>query len=214
MNKILVVLCLISSFSITDIVRATPLYYTFEGPSTLVFMGDLDAIPPEIDTDNTYQTGSEDGCLWRDSSDFGNIFHVILIDFDEYGTITDSEGNVTTLAYACYADYLWGSLVPGTVLNDNQPENNYLIDMSPYEPGGAKELRVSYGDKQLHLSSPGELFAHPDFGGNWDIGNHVAGGYLKITGISETMPIPEPTTLILIGSGLIGIAAFRKKLMK
>jgi len=40
----------------------------------------------------------------------------------------------------------------------------------------------------------------------------VAGNYIEGTPLSN--PIPEPTTILLLGSGLVGLAGFRKKSTK
>ena len=43
---------------------------------------------------------------------------------------------------------------------------------------------------------------------NWDV---VGTGIMGIGELSALQPVPEPSTLLLLGSGLVGLAGFRKK---
>jgi len=44
--------------------------------------------------------------------------------------------------------------------------------------------------------------------------NDINGGSLFLAGNEPSAPVPEPTTLILLGSGLLGLAGFKRKMKK
>ena len=87
---------------------------------------------------------------------------------------------------------------------------------SPTQPNGVnpgEELEILF-DLEDSLTLDGIVAAMLD--GDLRIGIHVQG---FASGGSETFvttsPVPEPATMLLLGSGLIGLAAFgRKKLFK
>ncbi len=50
--------------------------------------------------------------------------------------------------------------------------------------------------------------------GTWDTGGRDVSHLTLYAREGDNPPIPEPTTIILLGSGLIGLACFRRKLKK
>jgi hypothetical protein len=61
------------------------------------------------------------------------------------------------------------------------------------------------------------LFAVADFDGSGGIGPDISGGEFSpktTSAFGDLTPVPEPTTMLLFSSGLIGLAGFRRKFKK
>jgi len=51
--------------------------------------------------------------------------------------------------------------------------------------------------------------------GDWDTSSLLTTGVISYLGETPNVPVPEPSTMLLLGSGLIGLAGYgRKKIFK
>jgi len=97
--------------------------------------------------------------------------------------------------------------------------NTYAIDFSTYNP---KYFLIKLGIGSLGNIPDHYLFENtPELG--WGVVNIADLGITSIIGVGRishvdefngTAPVPEPTTLILLGTGLLGLAGLRRKIKK
>jgi len=95
------------------------------------------------------------------------------------------------------------------------PMDGYDSDIGGYLIDGNLQAGTIYAALEEDVRIPRELIiaAEREFGGiNWDAVEAEFGGRVTLTALSdEEQVIPEPGTLALLGSGLIGLLGYRKK---
>lgn len=125
-----------------------------------------------------------------------------------YGEYTDREGNVSPMGYK----------IPGyATLSPEMEFNEYTGEY--YIAWGAGCFSISFGDIGLNIY---------DDDGSWPLycianeievfngGDNMYGSYQQtfFDGVEFSLtaaPVPEPTTVLLIGSGIVGLVGFRRK---
>jgi hypothetical protein len=158
--------------------------------------------------------------------DLKTVYYTIQVDFDADGSYTRVNGlefiySDNTYVDYFYADYISGPIaaagsVSGTqVLEYNYGNTNLISESS--------QLRVGNQHSWLSFSRIDEWAVNPiDPMSNTDIGlamntyndDGSAAGNIMINYVEivDATPVPVPGTLLLMGSGLIGLVRFRRKI--
>jgi hypothetical protein len=114
--------------------------------------------------------------------------------------------------YYSYSYTATGNSLGGVVLGDGSYYNPYHIDYDPYNGSinlgifnAGDAIEIAYILKAFSGGPAGETFGDAYIG---DPGNLSGGGFLN----GPTSQVPEPSIMILLSLGLVGVAAFRKSI--
>ena len=196
-------------------VNAMPTYYTFEG--TVEWMTEQHDV---IDNSNITLGQS--------------VFYTILVDYEMAGSQTTFDGNTTNVDGSFYTDYIGGSALSSPdpfYGSDNMPmySAEYNTGQESIFPNDPYHNRTSYNvqssndqlyfmiQKEIHEIQLGDIFEFNNNVFTQEYGDNAQGiwGHATLANISLTNPIaapvPEPATMFLLGSGLIGFIGVRKK---
>jgi hypothetical protein len=130
-----------------------------------------------------------------------NYVDTVLL-FDEY-TLRDGLGDISSYDAE---DWSWEDIGSGTI---NLAELSWLLDLS-FQKDSFTLATVSFIGDSLGTST---LTFSDVILGNY-LGDPLFVENLECGSANVSAPIPEPATIILLGSGLIGFTGFRKKFTK
>ncbi len=162
--------------------------------------GEITADPLSAGNGVLHFTGlNSAGDIFTTSTSFSSTGNQFILDFDYLGTNNNSGGFIG-YSYGLPGNHVWLSgsdtNYPGTstwpdILIGDNTWNHYSIAFTS-------------ASSSIHLMLE-------DFIGSDNVAGNAYFDNIVLTDADGPDPIPEPTTILLLGSGLVGMLGFRKK---
>ena len=190
--------------------QAVPMYYTFDGT-----VYNIIGTAPEIANDQGFFIGD-------------SVTYTFIIDFDANAAITYNSGTVFTYLDTASTDYFYTDYVSGDALVEvDGGYYNQGYYPAEYKYGYdcldriCRDLWANSTDDLLQINSNSAISDWVPggdatmYGINWAYDSTSAYSLLyadlTLTSISPVNAVPEPSTLLLLGSGMLGLIAYRRR---